>query len=127
MATFKDFRDLVAWRLANQMKLRVEVFLACPHFRESYKFCEQLGDAAQSGPHHIAEGHSRLKHKEFAQCVRAAKRSEVKVLKHLIDAHDQRLITSDELIINKCLAKRAMRAAARLIHQLEATNPPPMA
>ena len=45
------------------------------------------------------------------------------MLHHLIDAHDQRLITTDELIINERLAKRAMRAASGLIRSLESTTP----
>ena len=126
MAAFKDFREIIAWQLAHQMKVRVDVFLHCPEFRRHFKFCEQLSDAARSGPRNIAEGHARFKHKEFAQFVRIAKGSEAEVLNHLIDAHDQRLITTDELVINERLAKRAMKAAAGLIRYLESTPDPPM-
>src|SRR5688500_15417887 len=119
MAAFKDFREIIAWQLAHQMKVRVDVFLYCPEFRRHFKFCEQLSDAARSGPRNIAEGHARFKHKEFAQFVRIAKGSEAEVLNHLIDAHDQRLITTDELQINEHLTKRAMKAAAGLIRYLE--------
>src|SRR5687767_3384358 len=126
MAGFKDFREIVAWQLAHQLKLRVDLFLGTPEFRRQYKFCDQLSDAARSGPRNIAEGHARFKHKEFAQFVRVAKGSEAEVLNHLIDAHDQRLITTDELQINERLAKRAMKAAAGLIRYLESTPDPPM-
>lgn len=125
MAGFKDFREIVAWQLAHQMKIRVDVFLGCPDFRRHFKFCEQLSDAARSGPRNIAEGHARLKHKEFAQFVRIARGSEAEVLNHLIDAHDQRLISADELTINERLAKRAMKAASGLIRYLECTPDPP--
>lgn len=121
MAASKDFRELIAWQLAHQLDLRVEVFLGCPEFRHHFKFCEQLGRAARSGPRHIAEGHARITHDEFAQSVRIAKESEAAVLNHLIDAHRQRLITTDELTINTHLAKRAMRAASGLIRYLEST------
>ncbi len=123
MAGFEDVRDIVAWRLAHQMKLRVDLFLGCPDFRRHFKCCEQLRDAARSGPHSIAEGHARSAPEEFAQFVRIARGSEAAVLHHLIDAHDQRLITTDELIINERLAKRAMRAASGLIRSLESTTP----
>lgn len=126
MAAFKDVREIVAWQLAHQMHLRVDVFLACPDFRRHFKCCERLSDAARSGPRNIAEGHARFTHKEFAQCVRVAKGSEAEVLHHLVDAHDQRLITTDELIINERLARRAMKAAAGLIRYLESTPDPPM-
>ena len=124
MATSKDFRELIAWQLAHQMDLRVEVFLACPEFRRHFKCCKQLGHAARSAPRHIAEGHERSAHKEFAHLVRLAKASEAEVLKHLVDAHGQRLITTDELTINTQLAKRAMRSASGLIRYLESTPEP---
>ena len=121
MAPFKEFRELAAWRLAHQIHLRVDLFLGCPEFRQHFKSCQQLSDAARSGPRHIAEGCARLKHKDFAALVRSARDSEIQVLNHLIDAHDQRLISTDELLINKLLAKRAMRAASGLIRYLEST------
>ena len=123
---FDDFREIVAWQLAHQMKLRVELFLGCPDFRKHFKFCEQLSDAARSGPRNIAEGHGQFNHKAFAQLVRIARGSEAEVLNHLIDAQThQRLISADELTINERLAKRAMRAAGGLIRYLESTPDPP--
>jgi four helix bundle protein len=121
MAPFKEFRELAAWRLAHQMNLRVDVFLGCPEFRQYFKSCQQLREAARSGPRHIADGCATLKHKDFAALVRTARDSEIQVLNHLINAHDQRLISTDELLINKLLAKRAMRAASGLIRYLEST------
>jgi four helix bundle protein len=121
MAPFTEFRELAAWRLAYQMNLRVDVFLGCPEFRQHFKSCRQLSDAACSGPRSIAEGCARLNHKDFAQFVRNARESEIQVLNHLVDAYDQRLISTDELLINKLLAKRAVRAASGLICYLEST------
>ena len=122
MAGSKDVRDIRAWQLAHQMNLRVALFLGSPEFRRRFRNCEQLRDAAHSGPSSIARGHARLKPKEFADLVRVAKGSEEQVLKHLIDAHGQTLITTDELVINRRLARRAMRAASGLIRRLEATD-----
>ena len=122
MAVSKDFRDVRAWQLAHQMDLRVTLFLCSPEFRRQFKNCEQLRDAAHSGPRSIARGHERLRPKEFADFVRVARGSEEQVLKHLIDAHGQTLITTDELVINRRLARRAMRAANRLIRYLEAAE-----
>ena len=121
MGPFKDFRDITAWRLAYQMSLRVDLFLACPDFRRHFKSCAQLSDAARTALRQIEDGHARFKSRESANCVRIAKRSEADVLNHLIRAHEQRLITTDELIINRRLARKAMRAAAGLIRYLEST------
>lgn len=121
MAAYNDVTNIPAWKLAHQMNLRVELFLHCPEFRRHFICCEQLRDAARSAPRHIEEGHGRLKRRDFADSVRLAKSSEAVVLDHLIQAHAQRLITTDELIINRRLVKRAMRTASALIRYLEST------
>lgn len=121
MAAFKHFTDITAWQQAHQLSLRVEIFVACPEFRRHFPSCAQLREAARSAPTSIADGHARLKRRDFAQLVRTAKAAEAAVLNHLIDAHRQRLITTDELIINRRLARRAMRTASALIRYLEST------
>jgi four helix bundle protein len=126
MAAFKKFTDIVAWQLAHEVKQRVDVFLERPDFRRKFKFYDQLSDAVRSAPRNIAEGHLRgFKHKEFAQFLRVAKGSEGEVLNHLIDAHDQKLITEMELEVTARLAKRAIKAATNLIRYLESTPDPP--
>jgi four helix bundle protein len=122
MAGFNDVHEIAAWQLAHKLSLRVDLFLYSPEFRRHYRFCQQLGDAARSGPKHIAEGHARFTHTEFAALVRVAREAEARVLDHLVEAHGQRLITADELAINKRLAKRAMKAASGLIRYLESTT-----
>ena len=119
MTASHDVREIVAWRLAHELNLRIDIFLHSPDFRRYYRLCNELGDAARSGPLSIAEGHARLRHGEFAQFVRAASRSQAAVLDHLIDARAQRLITADEFSINEQLVRRAMSAAAKLIRELE--------
>jgi four helix bundle protein len=124
MAGFRDFREIAAWRLAHQLKLRVDLFLLSPDFRRHYRCAQQLSDAVRSGPRNIAEGSSRPRPREFAQFVRHAKASEVEVLNHLIDAQDERLITADEFEITEHLTRRAIKAANRLIRHLESTPGP---
>jgi four helix bundle protein len=125
MAGFRDFREIVAWQLARQIKVRVDAFLCRPAFQRKFKFCDQLSDAARSGPRNIAEGFARFKHKEFAQFVRIAKGSEAEVLNHLIDAHDQNLITKEEFQFTEHLIMRALKAANGLIRFLESNPDPP--
>lgn len=127
MAGFKDFREIVAWQLAHELKTQVDGFIARSEFKRRFAFCEQLSDAARSGPRNIAEGFARFKHKEFAQFVRIAKGSEAEVLNHFIDAHDQRLMTRDEFLIAEHTVKRALKAANGLIRYLESTPDPPTA
>ena len=118
-----DIRNITAWQLAHQLNLRVDLFLGSPDFRRQYRFCPQLDAAARSAPRHLAEGLARLRRKEFAACVRQATRAEADVIRHLVDARVQHLVTSDELIINKQLARRAIRAAKRLLRDVELNVP----
>jgi four helix bundle protein len=125
VAGFSDFREIVAWQLAEELKRMADEFLARPEVARRYQFRDQLNDAARSAPRNIAEGFARYRHKEFAQFTRIARASESEVLDHFIDAFDQRLMTRDELIKAEHLAKRAMSAAAGLIIWLESTPDPP--
>ena len=121
MTAFHDYREIVAWQLAHQLTLRIDLYLLSPDFRRHYRFSDQLSDAVRSGPRNIAEGFGRYRHREFAHFVRVAKASEAEVLNHLIDAQDERLITADEFQITEQLTKRAIKAAHGLIRYLEST------
>src|SRR5262245_43628000 len=123
---FKTFQEIAAWQFAHDLKIRIDECLARPDFRRKYKFVDQLSDSVRSAPRNIAEGHMRgFKHKEFAQFLRTARGSLGEVLNHLIDAHEQKLITEGELIGCESLAKRAIRASTGLIQYLESTPDPP--
>ena len=125
MAGCKDFRELAAWQLAHDLKLAADALLGKSEVRRRFQYCDQLSDAARSGPRNIAEGFARYRHKEFAQFVRIAKASEAEVLNHFIDAHDLRLLTGEEFQRAEHLARRAIKAANGLIRYLEGTPHPP--
>jgi four helix bundle protein len=124
MAGWKDFTEIAAWQHARALKLQVDALLRKPEIAEQFKFRSQISDAARSGPRNIAEGFARFSNRDFARFVRMAKASEAEVINHLIDAFDQRLITEDELINTRHLARRAMGAAIGLIRHLETTAEP---
>ena len=98
MPGWKDFRDIVAWQRARELKLRVDQLAQRPAVKTRFKFRDQLEDAARSAPSNIAEGFGRFGNKEFARFARIAKASELEVLNHLIDAQDQGLITEEEFV-----------------------------
>lgn len=114
-----DVRDVVAWQLAHRLSLRVDLFLLSPDFRAHYRAAAALSDAVRSGTRCIADGFARVDQREYADCVRVSKAAQQKVLTHVIEAYDQRLISRDELILVEQLAKRSVNAAARLIQSLE--------
>ena len=124
MPGFRDFREIAAWQLAHQLKLRVDLFLLSPDFRGHYQFADQLGEAVRSGPRNIAEGFQRPDNAEFARRVRIARGSHQLVMRHLTDAYSQQLITADELLLVQQLTRRAVTAANRLIRALESTQEP---
>ncbi len=124
MAAVHDVREIIAWRLAHQLNLRVDLFLLSPDFRRHYQPCEGLSHAARSAPRRIAEGVDQLRHREGAQLVRMARTLEEEILTHLSAAHAQMLITDDEWMLTRQLTRRAMGAASRLIRYLEITGDP---
>ena len=119
MAGWKDFREIVAWQRARELKLRVDELLKRADVRRRYRYCDQLSDAARSAPSNIAEGFGRFGNKEFARFARIAKASELEVLNHLIDAQDQGLITKEEFAEYENCVQRALAAAVGLIRHLE--------
>ena len=125
MAGFKDFREIVAWQLARELRVLADALLAKPDVARRFKYCDQLSDAARSAPRNIAEGFARFFHKPFAQDVRVAKGSEAEVINHFIDARDLKLMTDEEFIKAEHTARRAIKAASGLIRYLESTPDPP--
>jgi len=127
VAGWKDFRDIAAWQYARDLKLHVDALLERPNIRARYRLHDQLYEAVRSAPANIAEGFGKYGNKEFARFARIAKGSEVEVLNHLIDLHDQRLISQNELILAEHSARRAIGACTGLIRHLETTPEPPRA
>ena len=125
MAGWKDFREIAAWQYAQEMKVRVYAFVERPSVNRNFRYCDQITEAARSAPSNIAEGFGRYGNKEFARFVRIAKASETEVLNHFIDAHDQKLLTQDQLLIEEHYVRRALKAAVGLIHHLESVPDPP--
>jgi four helix bundle protein len=125
MAGWNDFREISAWRLSREVKIYVYRFLEREDVKRKYKFCEQLSDAARSAPANIAEGFGRFGNKEFARFSRIAKGSLEEVLNHMIDAHDQRFLSEDELNLHEHRIRKALKATIGLIRHLESTPEPP--
>jgi four helix bundle protein len=125
MAGWKDFNEIVAWQLAQQVKLRVYSFIERPHVRTRFAYCDDMARAARSGPSNIAEGFGRFGNKVFANHARIAKASLVEVLNHFIDARDQRLLTRDEFLLEEHQVRKALKATVGLIRHLESMPDPP--
>ena len=117
-----DVRDVVAWRLAHRLCLRVDLFLLSPDFRRHYRSAAALSDVAAVGPRRIADGFARVDPLDYASDVRVAKAAQQRVLGHMADAYNQKLIASDEYLLVEELGRRAVKAAGRLINSLESAR-----
>src|SRR5688572_212931 len=125
MAGWKDFREIAAWQHARELKLQVDRFLDRPNVKKKYQLHDQLYNAARSGPSNIAEGFGKFGNKEFARYARISKASEIEVINHLVDLHDQRLISENERLLAEHDARIALKAVVGLIRHLESTPDPP--
>ena len=121
MHGINDFRDLVAWQLAHQLKLLAQGLCERPAVRTRFRFRDQLSDAAESAPSNIAEGFGRYYHPEGARFARIAKASEVEVLNHFIDAHDKGWLSDEEFPRYEHAVKKALKAVNGWIRYLEDT------
>lgn len=121
MDRIKDFRDLVAWKLARELKLLAQALCARPALKLQFQFRDQLSRAAESAPANIAEGFGRYYHPESARFARIAKASEVEVLNHFIDAHDKGILSNEEFALHEHAVKKALKALNGWIRYLEET------
>lgn len=121
MERITDFRDLVAWKLAHELKLVAQALCARPALRTQFQFRDQLSRAAESAPANIAEGFGRYYHPDAARFARIAKASEVEVLNHFIDAHDQGFLSDEEFARHEHAVKKALKAVNGWIRYLEDT------
>ena len=121
MAGVWRFQDLVAWRLAHELKRYADAVCEKPQVKRDFRFAAQLRDAAASGPANIAEGFGRHFHREFARFARIARASEIEVINHLIDARDRGYINEVEFNQADHAAKKALKTVNGLIRYLEST------
>jgi four helix bundle protein len=110
----KEFTDLVAWQLADELRRFVLAITAAPHVARDFKYCNQCKDAARSVASNIAEGFGRFRHREFAQFLRIAIGSLSEVSDLLIDGHERGYVNEIQLAQGRRLVVRAKSACVGL-------------
>jgi four helix bundle protein len=110
----RDFRDLVAWQLADALRWEVIRFTSEGPASRDFRFRDDIRASAGSAPSNIAEGFGRFR-PPFAQFLEYAKASLEETQDHLIEAKDRALIDAKlfERLWN--LAKAAERATTNLL------------
>ncbi len=125
MAGARDFTELEAWQLADQVRTEIDRVTAIPAFRGNPKLKEQLLDAADSACSNTAEGFARYKPKDFARFVRISRGSLTEILDRLISARRRGLISEQDFQLITQLARRAKAACTGLINYLDSAEEPP--
>jgi four helix bundle protein len=115
MGGVRDFRDLVAWQLAETLKCEVLSFTETGQAARDFRFRDDIRASSASAPANIAEGFGRFGPLQFANFLGYAKASLVETQNHLIDARDRRFI--DAALFSRLwnLSKAAERATTNLL------------
>ena len=106
----KDFRDLVAWQLADELRREVIAFTDKPPAARDFKFCNQIRDAISSACRNTCEGWGRFRPAENARFLEFAHASLCEVQDGLIEAKQKKYI--DDKLHDRLwtLSKRALAA-----------------
>ena len=91
-----DFRDLIAWQLADELRREVIAFTAHEPAARDFKFCAQIRDAIASACRNTSEGFGRFRPADNARFLEFAHASLSEVQDGLIEAREKKYI-SDEL------------------------------
>ncbi len=75
MAGAKHYSELIAWQLADQLRVQTLTLTARPRFVKDLKLNSQTEDAVNSVCRNIAEGFGCESHIEFARFLKISRRS----------------------------------------------------
>jgi four helix bundle protein len=116
----RDFTDLQVWQLARE--LRKKVYLQVRGFPadEKYALGQQMRRALTSITANIAERFGRYSFQENMQFCRLARGSAYEVRDHLITAHDQGYIDSEQHKSLDHLAQRVIQTLNGYIRSTQA-------
>ena len=92
----RDFRDLVTWQLADELRREVIAFTGKEPVSRDFKFCNQIRDASSSSCRNTSEGWGRFRPAENARFLEFAHASLCEVQDGLIEARQKKYI-DDEL------------------------------
>ena len=105
-----DFRDLVTWQLADELRREVIAFTGKEPVSRDFKFCSQIRDATSSACRNTSEGWGRFRPAENARFLEFAHASLCEVQDGLIEAKQKKYI--DDTLHDRLwtLSKRALAA-----------------
>jgi four helix bundle protein len=115
----KDFRDLVAWQLADELRREVIAFTEKEPVARDFKYCNQIRDASSSACRNTSEGFGRFRPAENARFLEFARASLSEVQDGLIEAKQKKFV-DDELYERLwALSRRALGANTNYMKYLQ--------
>ena len=124
MSSAQTPEELIVWQLADRLKIGVYELIASGPMARDRELCDQLRRAASSAPRLIAEGFGRYLPGDFSRYLRSANGELNEILDCLKDAVDRGHCTVNDVAPLQRLAKRASKAATRLIAYLRTARAP---
>jgi len=110
----KNYRELDAWRLADEIRRKVVAITATPPASRDFKYCAQVRDAAASTSANIAEGFARKAPRDFARFLSIAKGSLLETQDRIRDGVERRYFTDNQAVGLMVLTARCDRVITRL-------------
>ena len=122
MAVATKFEELDAWQLSVELRDRIIDEIQKPPTVRDVSFCDQIRDAARSGPRNISEGFGAYQPREFARFTRIARRSLMETMNHLLEGRGRKYFVDPLASELLTLCDRALRATTGLLRYLVSCN-----
>ena len=110
----RNYRELDAWRLADQIRTRIVAITAAPAVARDFRFCDQIRGSAASVSVNIAEGFARRSPKDFARFLSIAKGSLSETQERFRDGVDRHYFNIEDAAELLQLMARCDRVMTRL-------------
>jgi four helix bundle protein len=120
----RTHHELIAWQLANELKLGVYALIETGALSRHPDLQEQLYRSASNAPRNIAEGFGRYLPGDFIRYPRFANGELRETYEALQDGCDRRCFEREQVLPLQRLCKRAGAASSALIRYLKTANPP---
>ena len=121
VAGAKHYSELIAWQLADQLRVQTLTLTGRARFAKDFKLNCQTEDAVNSVCRNIAEGFGCESHVEFARFLKISRRSLNEVQDALRGARLKGYVDDADLEGIAVLSRRLYPALSRLIAYLEST------
>ncbi len=116
---FSSFEELEVWKECRKLRLMISNLSKLFPADEKYKLTDQIVRASRSPCTNIAEGHGRYHFQENIQFCRIARGSLSETHNHLINALDEKYISTEDFEIHVNQIKLSTRLLNGYINYLE--------